>query len=1051
VPTEDLVTDVRLQPNPNEDNLNRIRRAREEHGAGPEYAQAMHDEGVKIGEAELKRQLDEGLISERSYNIQLKRLRAPEAGRAVARKYALDASKGKFDGASVTERRALAKRAEDEIDTDAKREEDEAFGRDEGRSADEMSKAGLSSARAGVDVANVDVGLPGVNPGTSRRGVSKFHKQQGEKTKPVAREKGRELQAGPAPRPRTKTARKEAARARKRAAAETKVMREASGLKDRRPLPPAAKPAAAKPPEVGGPSSARTGVLKAASVKWLPQGAPASTVGLRERALARIERQINAALLERDRARSAAAREAAGRATPAQMRALRDLDRLHKAILSTAQGRALRPEAANVIGRLEQASAETNRLVADRRGTAAIDRAADAAEARAKARAKADDGHAEQDVDTIANSTGSAHDLRKEEAMLNAKLKAMGIKDPIRLHSTLDAKKVLGRALPVSDAGRYLKDGSIFISPDLHGAERVEVLAHELGHHIVYSQALSAAGIPFSENVNISHRRAIALMRKHNRALYDALAKDYRAWLAANPPSMRVGDSRATRAPFHRASSFLAQALAHPDVTVGGMSAEYQAYHYNAHEWMADNIARALTTNPKATDIIGQFFKGIADRLKLVYNSLFGTPQAKKMAPAPSVEAWINSLFDADTNAVTAALGRPVSKAQAQTSIRAAVESRLAAAWRAVAGSVPPPRGPEGPGGGRWDPSGDEMAAFIRDVMPKEERQILDRVFNRAAVVKKLRKFYEHSPEALKALDDASQGLENRIAAGYYAWQMGAFDLTPGAANAFWGLGGDLASVFNLAGDGTYAVRILNDMSNGAIQRFHDLGKTYSVKQLEARARGTRQQVYDRFGDAKDAIARPFARFMDSKMRRMWDAGVPALREVAAFIQRPQGTTGEDRGMTPAVVHTTARFADRASRIVGDLSKKEATRTMDMMQRQLRPGDAGWVGGEKVQKAVKDLDRLFRGAHAYMKRAGLDVGTRERFFPIVFDIRNDQVKTRLTEIYSQPKFDLAIRNTFEKLGVKDAHERPIEDLIKNLVDGAMGSGRAAPATGDNAP
>src|SRR5690606_4249970 len=83
-----------------------------------------------------------------------------------------------------------------------------------------------------------------------------------------------------------------------------------------------------------------------------------------------------------------------------------------------------------------------------------------------------------------ASAPSGPHDLKAEVSMLNAILGAMGIEEKITDVRPLkdgDARGLKG--------GNYSRrQRAIGINEHLHGAERVEVLAHELGHHLFWNE-----------------------------------------------------------------------------------------------------------------------------------------------------------------------------------------------------------------------------------------------------------------------------------------------------------------------------------------------------------------------------------------------------------------------------------------------------------------------------------------------------------------------------------------------------------------------------------
>lgn len=636
-------------------------------------------------------------------------------------------------------------------------------------------------------------------------------------------------------------------------------------------------------------------------------------------------------------------------------------------------------------------------------------------DAKIDRKAQREEGGFDDQLDEIAGDDDV--DIQRDQQLVNAMLKALGIADAVTVESA-DLK-----------GGKYMpKAGLIQMSSSLIGPERVEVLMHEVGHHILFSEIAKAAGIKLVDVPSGTHdwESRLELLAKHNPELHQALLTDFNAWKLANSERQNWKVTRAARAPLHRAHRVLAsKAKTAPDDL------------YSFDEYIADNIARALTTRKEGRGVIGQFFKGIADQLRAAWRMLTGK-EKKEWAPAPSVDAWVKSLFDQNKAAVSEVVGGPVTQAQAEAAVTAAVVDAQA-------------KNDE-----KWVPDSlEEMTSFINLTMTTESRQILDRVLNRGVMVQALRKHYADNPAALTAIDDAKAGLENRIAYAYLAWQAGGIKVGPQGSGYFHKVSEDLGAIVGLAGDGDYAQRIFTDIASGRIAK---LGAKYDVVKAEQRTRGKLQAAVNALGDLKAKISEPLSKAFEGKLKRMWDSGLPAMRELAALIHKPQGTTGDDHGYTPAVRDTSHRMTRIASAQLRNLKPKDRVAAMDMLQRRMTDAHPKWkTKSIEARTAVVALRKFFDQSYDYAKAAGLDVGKRELYFPVTFDTVNGRTRDTLTKLYSQPHFEAAIRDLpIFQIQDKDGNrlpdnDSPIEDLVKNLVDGAV-DGEVGPATtGADAP
>lgn len=687
---------------------------------------------------------------------------------------------------------------------------------------------------------------------------------------------------------------------------------------------------------------------------------------------------------------------------------------------------------------------------------------------------------------------GDTHDYKAETGMVNALLKRMGYTHKLTVKPMPDHFRIG----PGDPGGAHIgAQSTIYINPDLKGAERIEVIAHELGHNILRAEVAKALGDgTTAKDVGNFHEDALwATLQERNPALHDALMADFDKWQAANPLSTRAAAARASRAPRHRAKAILARNTRNKN-TIGDLSEAKQKYTHSKDEWFADQIARALTSKPEATDIVGQFFKTIADALRKLYDTMFAAGSSK-WAPAPSVEKFVQSLFNPDVTAVKEVFGHTTSAESAAAAIKAAVANSLpldpegAAARRAhaadfyarkagkgaatqkvdAAGKVsdinePPTGEPPADGGAIGPPaeppsnivhvsdglppnhSPKTVAAtmrFVRDVLSPKTRMTLERVLTRGPLVKQLREIYKDNPRYRKLLDSASHGLEGRIALAYIAWKDGKLTTGPEARSALTDVNDDLMSLMGVAGEGDLALRTFDDIATGYINRLKEAGKEYDVHAEDQRAVGTRAQrdafnarkkaaldagreftesnsrgklnkAVQRASEIKARVTEPLSKFWDSKFSRAWAAGIPAWRQIASKIQRPGGTTGDDLGFTPIKTHTTARYLRKASQAFEGLDDRELHKAITYLQRGPK-STTPHTGGPKVQAAVDKVNALMTELHAYAKEAGVDIGFRDGYFPVVLDLRNEKARSDLTELYSKPEYEQRIREIFGAL------------------------------------
>jgi hypothetical protein len=656
----------------------------------------------------------------------------------------------------------------------------------------------------------------------------------------------------------------------------------------------------------------------------------------------------------------------------------------------------------------------------------------------------------EAGVESMTKAEGP-HDHKAETKMLNGILERMGIASRVRV---IPLRPKTGPQNGGEYSARHL---TVAINDNLHGAERVEVLLHELGHHIIYDALAKEMGVEHTRMARITSEQALDMLAKSNPELHKAMVADYAAWRTEQLNSnWRTIDVRASRAPLFRGRG-LRERGAYDSQRIGSKSPAGRENLLDAHEWMADHIARALAGKHESQSIIGKFFSTIAEKLRAAYETIFGNPDLAKLKPAESVDKWVQSLFDANVEAVREATGASVPAKAAEATVQAA------AAVEAME---------------RFDPNVDmisekflkQFGEFYRTVVPLEARQIVDRVLSRASSIKVLQEMNKGNSITLPMLSDAARGMENRAAFAYIAWKTGKLRTGTEGNEVFARIGDNLAKVFGATGEGDLAQRVFSDIASGAVQRFHDANKTYSVRELEARKRGNVQRALNwvnKRGKAGEAVSK----FLEGSKSRLWGAGVPAMREFVTRIQRPQGTTRDDllgpkdlpagEGMTPAIVHTLARFEKSTRDALGHLSRKQQVTVLDMLQRQMTPEHPKWaIKSQAARDAVTAVRKIMDEAYVYLKQAGVkDLGRRENFFPVVIDLRNEAAKQNLFDLYNQPeKFEGPIREFFgkttEEESVKSREadtETPFEELVQKLVNGAVEEHGFTAVTGSDAP
>ena len=185
--------------------------------------------------------------------------------------------------------------------------------------------------------------------------------------------------------------------------------------------------------------------------------------------------------------------------------------------------------------------------------------------------------------------------------------------------------------------------GEITVDPRLKGNARLSIILHELGHHVVAQALAQELSIKPEEVGRMGQDELLAAMKK----AVPEVAAEYESWLAARSDVATMGRT-GVRVPMVRSAmskavySFIAKGGAAVNEVFGKKTRGVERTRNSTlHEWLADNIAKALESNEDTRGVIAQFFKRIAGALKKMYEAL--APDSTFLA-AKSVQDWLVAL-----------------------------------------------------------------------------------------------------------------------------------------------------------------------------------------------------------------------------------------------------------------------------------------------------------------------------------------------------------------------------------------------------------------------
>lgn len=226
--------------------------------------------------------------------------------------------------------------------------------------------------------------------------------------------------------------------------------------------------------------------------------------------------------------------------------------------------------------------------------------------------------------------------VSKELAMVNA----------LAAKLKLPAVTAVREAAPNSGLRGAMYDfvtGEITVDPRLKGNARLSIILHELGHHVVSRALAQELSIKPEEVGRMGQDELLAAMKK----AVPEVAAEYESWLAARGDVATMGRT-GVRVPVSQSAmskavySFIAKGGAAVNGVFGKKKRGVERTRNSTlHEWLADNIAKALESNEDTRGVIAQFFKRIAGALKKMYEAL--APDSTFLA-AKSVQDWLVAL-----------------------------------------------------------------------------------------------------------------------------------------------------------------------------------------------------------------------------------------------------------------------------------------------------------------------------------------------------------------------------------------------------------------------
>jgi hypothetical protein len=603
---------------------------------------------------------------------------------------------------------------------------------------------------------------------------------------------------------------------------------------------------------------------------------------------------------------------------------------------------------------------------------------------------------------TIEATATQSPDLKRDQQLINETLASMGITVPVKLTDVRpdDTK---------ANADGSQKGDVIYINPRLEGAKRVEVIMHELGHFIVDQEWKNAS--------------------PETKA---ALIEDYKKWRRSQRrKNLSVKGRNAIQIRISRAPTTIASTLEEALVKlkkdrglkkVPASDAESIKYALSFHEYLADHISRKLTSDKRSTTVIGKFFEDVAKQLRALYDKIF--KRHSKHAPAKSVDAWINQLYDRDVSAVQSVTGSAVPQESARQIV------------------LNTPQG---------------IIDAIKYALSPATRQLLYEQVSTGRVTAMIAKHFKDDPDAIKRWNSASDRIENRIAMAFDLFRHRQAKFGAEAEHLFIDeLGQMMLNITGIASDGYLAGRVFDEMLDGRLAAAKAKGDAYDIRTRVTQgftgAQKARNQAWANVRKITGSMSKVITNVLDSKYDRANASGIPMFVKVASLLTKHTGDIGDDIGAYAAVRNRTAIMARRFDTAMHHIDRDKQLDVINYLQSY--PDDTVQLASQPqhVQDAVKKVRPIMRDMYDYLRANGvIPKNTRitpERFWPIVmkFDAESDNAAS-LRRILSKPEYAAEIEAFF-----KDKNDKLTpEQRIENLVAGAAGIELESKAADDLAP
>jgi hypothetical protein len=512
----------------------------------------------------------------------------------------------------------------------------------------------------------------------------------------------------------------------------------------------------------------------------------------------------------------------------------------------------------------------------------------------------------------------------------------------------------------------------IFVHPNMSQAKRIEILAHEIGHHLMTTipkdsrdyAAIEAAWAEWRGNrMGLTREASVAALQKHFENI----------GIGTNPSEDLL------RNVFQADSNQLLE--------------QVLEYKLSIDEFFADQVALWLTRpTQKPTNRVERIFKAITDGFRKLFRALQQTLQtlaAERVDEPTDVTGETQALPSVVTVLERIQLYKVAGFVSNSTKNMDHVQLRINNASTDPLGNLEQANRLNRVTKDFYiamaadDPTSDVAHAAIRnlviEVLNPQEKRLLGRAFvENSANMRKMQRFFRDYPEALTAMNN---DIIEAITYGIQLWSVGAIDVGPRTDTLFGLIRNAMHDATGRIAEEAQAADLLDQISEQriSISRLLSSNSAFHVKQ--AVERNAFQNVLNNAVEMYESWGKPwFDKVFVAGLGRMEATGNAALIQLARRIHTPPNVQGQSEGYLAAKETRKNQFLDDLARATNNTrDPEEINELWRVMMLDETPSTP------RIRQMVRQTRRLLNDMFNYAQRSGVEIDQRQNYFPWVYD------------------------------------------------------------------